>query len=249
MLRLDPLGDRAVLVTLVDGAGAHAAAGGGVAGERVRARVRAAAMLLAGSAAPGGAHAEPRVDAHVESHAAITDVVPAYASIAVHYEPARVACRRDESPHDAMARWIAGRIARLPDGAVPGGRVVEIPVRYGGEDGPDLEALALARGLAPDDVVALHTAPEYVVHFLGFMPGFAYLGGLDPRLATPRRAVPRTLVPAGSVGIGGAQTGVYPLASPGGWQLIGRTALALFDPAREPAALLAAGDRVRFRAS
>ena len=225
MLRLDPLGDRAVLVTLADG---------GI-GERTRGRVRAATALLA-------------AEHGVSPHAAITDVVPAYASVAVHYDPARVACRRDESPHEAMASWIARRIERLGDVPVGEGRLVEIPVRDGGEDGPDLEALALARGLAPEDVVAHHTAPEYVVHFLGFMPGFAYLGGLDPRLATPRRAVPRTLVPAGSVGIGGAQTGVYPLASPGGWQLIGRTPLALFDPSRDPAALLAAGDRVRFRA-
>jgi inhibitor of KinA len=225
MLRLDPLGDRAVLLTLADGS---------AIGERTRARVQAAARLLAGDA--------------TAAHDAITDVVPAYDSVAVHYEPGRVACRRDESPHQAMARWIADRVARLPDAPVAAGRLLEIPVRYGGEDGPDLDALALARGLSPDEVVALHTAPEYVVHFLGFMPGFAYLGGLDARLATQRRAVPRTLVPAGSVGIGGAQTAVYPLASPGGWQLIGRTPLALFDAAREPAALLAAGDRVRFRA-
>jgi inhibitor of KinA len=235
MLRLDPLGDRAVLLTLADGTRADGTrASGGATGERTRARVQAAAHTLAPDAVSG--------------HPAITDVVPAYDSVAVHYDPGRVACRRDESPHQAMARWIADRVTRLPDAPVATGRLVEIPVRYGGEDGPDLEALALARGLAPDDVVALHTAPEYVVHFLGFMPGFAYLGGLDERLATSRRAVPRTLVPAGSVGIGGAQTAVYPLASPGGWQLVGRTPLVLFDAAREPAALLAAGDRVRFRA-
>ena len=229
MLRLDPLGDRAVLVTLDEP---------GVAiGEATRARVRAAATLLGGE-----------LPLFRPAHAAITDVVPAYASIAVHYDPARVPCRKDESPHEAMAGWIAGRIARLRGVTPAPGRLVEIPVRYGGEDGPDLAPLAAARGLTPDDVVALHTAPEYVVHFVGFMPGFAYLGGLDVRLATPRRAVPRTFVPAGSVGIGGAQTAVYPVASPGGWQLIGRTPLALFDPASTPAALLAAGDRVRFRA-
>jgi inhibitor of KinA len=220
MIRFDPLGDRALLVTLGD-----------VIADAVHARVRAAVARL---------RADP--------HAAVTDVVPAYATVALHYDPARVACRRDESPYEAMAQWTADRLGRLPDQGAAPGRLVEIPVRYGGAHGPDLEALAAARGLTPDDVIAMHTAPEYVVHFIGFMPGFAYLGGLDPRLETPRRATPRTLVPAGSVGIGGAQTGVYPVASPGGWQLIGRTVLTLFDPQREPAALLVAGDRVRFTA-
>lgn len=224
MIRIEPLGDRAILVTLADE--------GGVAriDAAVHARVRVAAARLRGA------------------HAAITDVVPAYASVAVHYEPARVRSLHAEAPHDALARWVSERLGRLGDADEAMGRVVEIPVRYGGAHGPDLEALAEARGLTAEAVVALHTAPEYVVHFVGFMPGFAYLGGLDARLATPRRDVPRTVVPAGSVGIGGVQTGVYPVASPGGWHLIGRTEVALFDPSREPAALLAAGDRVRFRA-
>lgn len=126
------------------------------------------------------------------------------------------------------------------------GRLVEIPVTY---DGPDLADVAAHCGLSPDDVVARHTQAEYVVYFLGFQPGFAYLGGLDEALHTPRRAEPRTAVPAGSVGIGGAQTGIYPLATPGGWQLIGRTSLALFDPQAEPPTVLAPGDRVRFVAT
>ena len=123
------------------------------------------------------------------------------------------------------------------------GRLVEIAVRY---DGPDLAEVATHCGLTPDEVVGRHTQAEYVVYFIGFQPGFAYLGGLDPALHTPRRAEPRVAVPAGSVGIGGAQTGIYPLATPGGWQLIGRTALPLFDPQAEPPTLLAPGDRVRF---
>ncbi|HEY8881000.1 MAG TPA: 5-oxoprolinase subunit PxpB [Roseateles sp.] len=123
------------------------------------------------------------------------------------------------------------------------GRLVEIPVRY---DGPDLADVASHCRLAADEVVRRHTQAEYVVYFIGFQPGFAYLGGLDESLHTPRRAEPRTAVPAGSVGIGGAQTGIYPLATPGGWQLIGRTALPLFDPQAEPPTLLAPGDRVRF---
>lgn len=123
------------------------------------------------------------------------------------------------------------------------GRLVEIPVSY---DGPDLGDVAAHCGLSPDEVVQRHTAAEYIVYFLGFQPGFAYLGGLDESLHTPRRREPRLSVPAGSVGIGGAQTGIYPLATPGGWQLIGRTALPLFDPQAEPPTLLAPGDRVRF---
>lgn len=126
------------------------------------------------------------------------------------------------------------------------GRRVEIPVRYGGEDGPDLAAVATHCGLTPEEVVRRHTAADYVVYFIGFQPGFAYLGGLDEALHTPRRAEPRVTVPAGSVGIGGAQTGIYPLATPGGWQLIGRSRLPLFDPQAEPPTLLAPGDRVRF---
>jgi KipI family sensor histidine kinase inhibitor len=129
------------------------------------------------------------------------------------------------------------------------GRLVEIPVRYGGEDGPDLADVAAHCGLAIDEVVRRHGAAEYCVYFIGFQPGFAYLGGLDAALHTPRRAEPRVAVPAGSVGIGGAQTGIYPLATPGGWQLIGRTSLALFDPRAEPPTLLAPGDRVRFVAA
>ena len=137
----------------------------------------------------------------------------------------------------AHALW-----ARLPR-RQQAGRLVEIAVRY---DGPDLAEVATHCGLTPDEVVGRHTKGHYVVYFIGFQPGFAYLGGLDPALHTPRRAEPRVAVPAGSVGIGGAQTGIYPLATPGGWQLIGRTALPLFDPQAEPPTLLAPGDRVRF---
>lgn len=126
------------------------------------------------------------------------------------------------------------------------GRVVDIPVHYGGEHGPDLADVAAHTGLPPHEVVRRHCEGRYVVYFLGFQPGFAYLGGLDPALATPRRAEPRLAVPAGAVGIGGEQTGIYPAAAPGGWQLIGHTDVSLFDPAHEPPALLAPGDTVRF---
>ncbi|WP_227869528.1 5-oxoprolinase subunit PxpB [Undibacterium parvum] len=125
-------------------------------------------------------------------------------------------------------------------------RTVPIQVNYGGEFGPDLELVAAHAGLSPEQVIAAHTAAEYLVYFLGFQPGFAYLGGLPPALATPRRATPRLSVPAGSVGIGGAQTGIYPAASPGGWQLIGRSSLTLFDPELAQPSLLQPGDLVRF---
>jgi KipI family sensor histidine kinase inhibitor len=125
-------------------------------------------------------------------------------------------------------------------------RVVEVPVVY---DGQDLAEVAARTRLSASEVVQRHTAPEYLVAFLGFAPGFPYLVGLDPALHVPRHPTPRTRVPAGSVGLAGPQTGVYPASSPGGWQLIGRTEVVLFDVARQPPALLAAGDRLRFVAA
>lgn len=125
-------------------------------------------------------------------------------------------------------------------------RQVEIPVVYGGAGGPDLAEVACAAELTSQQVVELHSSADYVVYFIGFQPGFPYLGGLDERLHTPRRAEPRLVVPGGSVGIGGSQTGIYPLAAPGGWQLIGHTPLSLFDPQQQPPTLLRPGDSVRF---
>lgn len=125
-------------------------------------------------------------------------------------------------------------------------RRVDIPVIYGGEAGPDLQVVADHAAMTPQQVVELHSSIDYVVYFIGFQPGFPYLGGLDRRLHTPRRAEPRLSVPAGSVGIGGSQTGIYPLATPGGWQLLGQTRVALFDPQQQPPTLLQPGDSVRF---
>ncbi|KFC03291.1 allophanate hydrolase 2 subunit 1 [Trabulsiella guamensis ATCC 49490] len=142
---------------------------------------------------------------------------------------------------ERLQRWWEESDALQPDS-----RYVEIPVVYGGEAGPDLGVVSRHAGLTEKQVVELHASVEYVVWFLGFQPGFPYLGGLPESLITPRRAEPRLSVPAGTVGIGGAQTGIYPLDTPGGWQLIGHTALRLFDPVRAEPALLRPGDVVRF---
>jgi len=132
------------------------------------------------------------------------------------------------------------------EAVLPESRQIEIPVIYGGEAGPDLEEVARHHQLTTRQVVELHASADYVVYFIGFQPGFPYLGGLDKRLHTPRRAEPRVVVPAGSVGIGGSQTGIYPLASPGGWQLIGRSNLQLFNPQHQPPTVLRPGDSIRF---
>ncbi|WP_278810940.1 5-oxoprolinase subunit PxpB, partial [Obesumbacterium proteus] len=132
------------------------------------------------------------------------------------------------------------------ESAQPEVRHIDIPVIYGGAEGPDLEEVALLHNLTARQTVELHSSAEYVVYFLGFQPGFGYLGGLPEALHTPRRAVPRVKVPQGSVGIGSSHTGVYPLASPGGWQIIGNTPLALFDPQASSSTLLRPGDSVRF---
>lgn len=176
----------------------------------------------------------------VAALAHVTDVVPGMASVVVHHDALGVG-------RASLARALDDLAAAAGDGAPREARLVEIPVCYEGDDlAPDLAKVAAAHGMPPAELVARHAAGAYVVHMLGFLPGFPYLGGLEPRLHTPRRATPRTRVPAGSVGIGGAQTGIYPLESPGGWHLIGRTPLRLFDASRAEPALLRAGDRVRF---
>ena len=124
--------------------------------------------------------------------------------------------------------------------------VIEIPTVYGGEFGPDLGFVASHNNLSEDEVIAIHSGTDYLVYMLGFIPGFTYLGGMDPRIATPRLSSPRTLIPAGSVGIAGEQTGTYPSDSPGGWQIIGRTPVTMYDMSKEQAALLSAGDYVRY---
>ena len=176
-------------------------------------------------------------------------VVPAFASVTVFYDPLGL---RSESvsPYEKIRAMIA-ELGAAENFAVEreSGRLVELPVRYGGEDGPDLVAVAAHAGLSEDEVIARHSAAEYRVEAIGFTPGFPYLSGLPPELAMPRRSTPRAKVPAGTVGIGGRQAGVYPLESPGGWQLIGRTDAILFDAAKSEPAMLRVGDRVKFRAT
>jgi len=228
-----PLGDHAVVVTL--GAGVD---------EAVLVRVRSLVSAL-----------------EAVRMAGFTDVVAAYATVTVFYDPAAFNPRGEATRYDEVCRVI-GECATRSESSWPGllslglrnraerdaPAATEIPVCYGGEPGPDLEAVARHCGLPEAEVIALHAGANYQVHAVGFSPGFPYLGGLPEKLRTPRRPTPRTNVPAGSVGIGWTQTGVYPLASPGGWQLIGRTPLALFAATRNPPALLRVGDRVKFKA-
>jgi inhibitor of KinA len=182
----------------------------------------------------------------------IVDLVPAFTSIAIHYDPVQVFL---DARGEAFEGGTYGRVVStleqmlmdVQDAPNAETRIVEIPVAYGGDFGPDLDDVARLHDMTPDEVVTIHAAGEYLVYMIGFMPGFAYLGGLDSRIATPRRRSPRTAVPARMVGIGGSQTGVYPLESPGGWNLIGRTPIAIFDASRAEPTLFKAGDHVRFR--
>lgn len=169
----------------------------------------------------------------------IRDLIPAYASLLVCYDAQRLTFAE-------MDAFLRDTLAALTMDAPRPARLVEIPTRYGGEFGPDLTFVAAHNHLTEDEVIRLHTSVVYRVYLLGFLPGFAYLGSVPESIAVPRLETPRTRVPAGSVGIAGRQTGIYPLESPGGWRIIGRTALPLFDPHHEPPTLLRPGDRVRF---
>ncbi|MGA2197904.1 MAG: 5-oxoprolinase subunit PxpB [Bryobacteraceae bacterium] len=169
----------------------------------------------------------------------ILNLHPAYASVLVDFDPRL-------RTHEQIEALVRECLAAADRATAEEARTIEIPVRYGGESGPDLDDVARHAGLTAERVVELFGAAEYLVYFVGFSTCFPYLGGLPPELATPRLPAPRKQVPAGSVAIGGAQAGIYPLASPGGWRLLGRTALRLFDPQGSPPPLLRMGDRVRF---
>jgi KipI family sensor histidine kinase inhibitor len=174
------------------------------------------------------------------SMAGVIDVVPAYASVAVHVDPRRTALETIVSELRELAR----DAAPIQNPVLPA--AIDVPVTYGGEDGPDLASVAAWSGLTEADVIDRHASRIYRVFMIGFLPGFPYMGLVDDTIAMPRHRTPRTRVPAGSVGIAGRQTGIYPTDSPGGWQVIGRASCTLFDAARHPPALLAPGQRVRF---
>ena len=171
----------------------------------------------------------------------LVDLVPSYASVLILYDPLR-------SERLQISRRVRAAVDALQVQHAATARSVVLPVYYAAESGADLESLAARAGLSSDELIALHTAPAYRVYAIGFAPGFAYLGELDERIAAPRLATPRAAVPRGSVAIADRQTAVYPAESPGGWNLIGRCPIPMFDPAAQPCMPVAVGDSVRFEA-
>jgi len=221
-MQITPLGDNALVLEV-----------GTVIDESTHRRVQAAWRALAAAPLP-----------------AVSELVPAYTTVTLFYDP--WAAVQAGAPAQGVADWLGAqvreRLKNPPKTEKVKPRIVEIPVCYGGVFGPDLARVAAQAGLAPEEVIKRHSKAEYLVYLIGFAPGFPYLGGLPEELHTPRHQKPRMTVPPGSVGIGGEQTGIYPLATPGGWNLIGRTPLRIFRPEENPPVLLAAGDQVRFRA-
>ena len=223
-LQFHPLGDAAIIVEV----GAQEAASATFIDEVLQAQ-----QLLEEAKIPG-----------------VTEITTAFASVALFYDPSRVRQTDNVTIFDSLEAQIREVLVnRVEQKATPDAQqqTTHVPVCYDPEFALDLDNVAQQAGLSPEEVVRLHGSAEYRVGCVGFTPGFPYLVGLPAELATPRRASPRTAVPAGSIAIGGSQAGIYPVQSPGGWHVIGRTALRLFDPARETPSLLRAGDRVRFR--
>ncbi len=175
-----------------------------------------------------------------ESIPGVIEWVPSYCAITIYYKPYII------QYHDLLQRL--KKIAQqLQDHTAAPAEVIILPVLYGGEWGPDLQSVAQKNGLSTEEVIQLHSETKYLIYMMGFLPGFPYLGGMTDKIATPRLEVPRQRVPSGSVGIAGSQTGVYPLESPGGWRIIGRTPVRLYDPHREDPILLKTGNYIQFR--
>ena len=220
-MQITPLGDQALMVELGD-----------AINESTYRRVQAAWRALATEPLPG-----------------VSEAVPAYTSVTLFYDPWLVV--QAGAPENEIVSWLKAKVAaRLkdpPKAAKAKPRTVEIPVCYGGEFGPDLARVAAQAKISPEEVIKRHSKATYLVYLIGFAPGFPYLGGLPKELATPRHAKPRMTVPAGSIGIAGEQTGIYPQVTPGGWNLIGATPERLFRPEANPPVLLAAGDEVKFK--
>ncbi|MGC9930447.1 5-oxoprolinase subunit PxpB [Priestia aryabhattai] len=181
------------------------------------------------------------------------ECVPAFTNLTIFYNPLEVvaAVKKKEkkefvSPFEVVSSFLQSKLENEQAEKELDHRTVSIPVCYGGEYGPDLEYVARHHNLTPEEVISIHSEGEYLAYMIGFAPGFPFLGGLSEKIATPRRPSPRTSIPAGSVGIAGMQTGVYPISTPGGWQLIGQTPIKLFLPEQNPPSLLQAGDIVKF---
>jgi KipI family sensor histidine kinase inhibitor len=193
--------------------------------EPINAQIRAFNIALSSSSIPG-----------------IVETVPTYRSLMVHYDPEVIRY----APLMEKLKSLLGQLDKI---TIPPSEVLEIPVLYGGEEmGPDLKFVAEHAGKTEEEVINIHTSTEYLIYMLGFTPGFTYLGGMDEAIATPRLKTPRVKIPAGSVGIAGSQTGVYPIDSPGGWQLIGRTPVRMYDAGRATPILPQAGQYIKFYA-
>lgn len=173
---------------------------------------------------------------HIEG---VVDVIPAFCSLLINYDPRVIS-------YDEIRKRMQNLVKVDAKSGEEKKKIYEIPVCYGGEYGPDIENIAANAGLSVEEVIKIHSSRDYLIYMLGFLPGFCYLGGLDERIYTPRLANPRIKINAGSVGIGGSQTGIYPLDSPGGWQLMGMTPVKTYDPDREVPILVEAGDYIRF---
>lgn len=169
----------------------------------------------------------------------VIETIPTYRSLLVYFDPRQISANK-------LRETLYSLTQPLAESGLPKPKLIEIPTAYGGEYGPDLEFVAAYNGLSVPEVVEIHIGTPYLIYMIGFVPGFPYLGGMSPRIVTPRLETPRAKITAGSVGIAGNQTGIYPVESPGGWRLIGRTPLKLFDPSREPLALFQAGDYLTF---
>ena len=207
---------------LVNGDSAVSAVFGDRISEEINQKIRAFQLLLTARHIPG-----------------LIETVPTYCTLMIHYDPCLLS-------YEELLQKLRALASEIDLTALPPSEVLEIPVLYGGEMGPDLAHVAEHAGLSEAEVIKLHSEPEYLIYMLGFTPGFTYLGGLNPKLETPRLETPRVLIPAGSVGIAGKQTGIYPIASPGGWQLSGRTPVRMYDPDREVPILPRAGQYIHF---
>jgi inhibitor of KinA len=229
-VRLEPLGDHAVVVRFGTSIDPH-----------IHSQVMQFSASLEQEPLPG-----------------MVEYIPAYVTVTVFYDPFQLyerykgrqrmdgGSRQPFSPYEWFCGQIRERLNNLGQTAPVSGRLVKIPVLYGGEMGPDLGEVARHNNLTEQEVIETHASGDYQVYMIGFAPGFPYIGGMPEKIATPRRQSPRLSIPAGSVGIAGKQTGIYPLETPGGWQIIGRTPLRLFRPEADPPSLLQAGDRVQF---